>query len=99
MTDLPDPTTVRTDPCPDGFEYQWVPEPVFGWLAWRVVDQPKRCRDINHGVRCIADSVAVIQRGRKREQWWHYCADHMFGRKVNGRRVWVIHTVPTKDNR
>jgi hypothetical protein len=43
--------------------------------------------------------VAMIQRGRKREQWWHYCADHMFGRRVSGRRVWVIHTVPTKDNR
>lgn len=94
---LPDPALIRTDPCPPGWHYEWVLEAVFGWLAWRVVAEgdAKQCRDIAAGKRCTNTSVAMIQRGRsgKREQWWHYCPDHMFGRRVDGQRVWVINTV------
>jgi hypothetical protein len=72
---------------------------MFGWLAWRISeDTPvKRCRYTASGHRCEADAVAKIQRGRKREQWWHYCADHMFGRRISGRRVWVIRMVAIGD--
>jgi len=99
MMGLPDPTTIRTDPIPDGWRYEWVPEPVFGWLSWRVIspEEAKRCRWTDHGIRCENQSVAKLNRGRKDERWWHYCADHMFGRRIDGRRVWVIHTIEEAD--
>lgn len=93
---LPDPNTVRTDPCPEGYRYEWVPEPVFGWLAWRIIgpdEKPMRCRELS----CDELAVAKINRGRKKEQWWRYCPLHMFGRRISGQRVWVIHTIAVED--
>lgn len=94
---LPDPTSVRLDPCPEGYRYEWVPEPAFGWLAWRVIredEKPMTCRERG----CNELAVAKINRGRKREQWWRYCGAHLFGRRISGQRVWVIHTIPVGED-
>lgn len=99
---LPDPSTVRTDPCPEGYHYEWVPENAFGWHAWRVVapETAKRCRWRENAWRCPNQSVAKLDRSKRGigDHWWHYCADHLFGRAVDGRRVWVIHTIPDEEN-
>jgi hypothetical protein len=77
-----------------------VPEAATGWMAWLVVEpaDARQCRFTNGGVRCHNQSVAKIQRGRKAEQWWHYCGDHLYGRVVDGRRIWVIHTIRIDEN-
>lgn len=91
---LPDPRTIRVDPCPPGWHYEWVPEPAFGWMAWRVaVAGVRQCRNFTLGARCSNQSVAKVNRGKNAEQWWHYCPEHMYGRRVDGQRVWVIHTI------
>lgn len=94
-----DPEVHRGEPCPDGFHYEWVPENAVGWHSWRVVSEPKQCRfaaGARGADRCESESVAMLNRARSggREQWWHYCAEHMYGRVVDGRRVWVINTIP-----
>ncbi len=75
---------------PAGYERRW--EPVKddnGYSGnWRVVTGPecdlRRCRwGAGFGKRsCRRPSVAKMNRGREREQWWHYCEDHLYGRIV-----------------
>lgn len=95
MGELPDPRSVRTEPCRPGWHYEWVPEPAFGWMAWRAVypAQARQCRNFTLRTRCTNTSVAMMNRGKTVEQWWHYCPEHMYGRRVDGVRVWVIHTI------
>lgn len=94
MSALPDPAIVRGEPCPAGYHYEWVVEPAVGWLAWLPTDEGKRCRFTNGGSRCENTAVAKLNRRRVGEPiWWHYCAEHLYGRAISGQRVWVIHTI------
>ena len=71
---------------PGGFEWVWVPEAGFGAGEWEVLEPEtaKTCRYTIGRQRCLNKSVARLNRSRipKYQQWWHYCEDHMFGRRI-----------------
>lgn len=53
-----------------------------------------RCRWTGPGsYRCAANGVAALNRSPDpgRDAWWHYCADHMFGRIIVTHRVGAEH--------
>lgn len=85
MSDLPelDQSTV-----PAGLRWAWEPG---GGQGWRVLDEDEERRPCRHGAgpgrkACGRPSVAKLNRGRWSVQrgttssWWHYCADHLYGR-------------------
>lgn len=71
---------VSIGPAPDGF--QWAVLPDEGWQLLEEPDTVRRCRFGRPS--CRAPSVARFRRGRS---WWHYCADHLYGRWILGGRV------------
>lgn len=54
---------------------EWVPD-----TAW-IMGEGGRCRaGATKGVKaCGRPSVASLRRGK---QWWDYCEDHMYGRRI-----------------
>jgi len=76
---------------PDGWQWEAVPED----STWRVRPGAGRCRSIDHEIRCPATGVVQINRSRNArktppgEQWWSYCADHLYGRWIEGNKVMV----------
>ena len=38
-------------------------------------------------VKCLNRVVAEVMRGRRRQTWWVYCSDHLYGRRVVDGRV------------
>jgi hypothetical protein len=72
--------------APEGYHLVAVPEAIG---HWRVADG-KPCRYARQGhIRCGQPSVAEIQRGTVRRQWWAYCETHAYSRWVENGRVWV----------
>lgn len=64
--------------APEGYHFEWFrcgPE-------WRIGGEGKRCR-IN---QCRNSAVAALARrsswAKAGFTWWHYCADHLYGRKI-----------------
>lgn len=88
---------------PEGYRWVATAEDIIGGMAWRVVDQVEGVRhpcrqrkDKSNGERatCRSISVAAIDRGRtprgggpRRVAWWHYCADHLYGRWIEDGKV------------
>ena len=73
---------VSTDPPPHGYRWVWKPDP-----EWRVLPptlRPPLCRRSGPGhVFCENEAVAEFQRQRSgRGEWWGYCADHLYGRRI-----------------
>lgn len=71
-------------PVPDGYELVWE-RPSANWEA--LIDiEPMGCRyTVGPGhVTCREPSVARLNRGARgaRPQWWHYCADHLYGKRI-----------------
>lgn len=63
---------------PDGYTLEWVPDP-----EWELTETTRKCR----GARgCDKPAVAAFRRkhrgGYCNHRWWYYCADHMYGRKI-----------------
>jgi hypothetical protein len=79
-------------PYPARAGYRWV---VFEDPDWRLLEgqHTKRCRNwrAHRGAGPLA--VAELKRhrwthtGRRVPQWWAYCADHLYGRWVEGGHV------------
>ena len=72
------------------------PAKPFAWLEesltdWRALPpgSTARCRYAapTRGYRCPNVAVAELRRGRKQVRWWAYCADHLYGRRVEGGKV------------
>lgn len=90
-------------PVPEGFREEWVPS-----SGWKLVDEVEgdryRCRWGGGGGSraCGRPSVAALNRGRhtwmgRVDQWWHYCAEHLYGRRIeNGV---VLHRRLVEDER
>lgn len=72
-------------PIPDGYERVVAPSP--GWETVAPEDsQPCRLGRPS----CKRPSVARLLRahsGSRRGQWWHYCADHLYGRWIEDGQV------------
>lgn len=71
-------------PVPDGYELAWE-RPTASWEV--LIDiEPMGCRYTTGPGRatCRKPSVARLNRGARgaRPQWWHYCGDHLFGRRI-----------------
>jgi len=73
-----------------GHHWEWVPDE-----GWRIGGDGRTCRM----PRC--QKLAVVKMKRRwrgkgmGHQWWAYCADHMYGRKIeNGV---VVHRILVKD--
>lgn len=87
-----EPTAGRHgETAPDGYMYVWVPTREIPCdNRWQIVepDAAKQCRRTDHGLRCEATSVVRLNRAFRNTdppRWWHYCEQHMFGRRiVNG---------------
>jgi hypothetical protein len=78
---------------PPGYRLEAVPDSGVGG-AWRLV-AGKRCRRQSGAGRayCRKPAVAEVNRGYMRsgqmhENWWAYCADHLYGRWVEDGQVW-----------
>ena len=75
-----------TTPIPDGYEVVAAPAP-----GWRVATG-KLCRRMTRQyVYCRAPSVAEVNRSvfGKGNNWWAYCADHLYGHWIEDGRVMV----------
>jgi hypothetical protein len=85
---LPDPRTVWADTTAKGYDLEW-----FIDSEWQVVppEQPRVCRR----PKCDALSVAKLLRGSATKAWWHYCADHLYGRQIHDGHVWAVRVVPS----
>lgn len=78
----------REREVPDGFRLEWVEE----GDDWAISELPdsKRCKfTVAFRTYCNEPSAAALRRGRQRPQWWHYCANHLYGRRINEGRVEV----------
>jgi hypothetical protein len=60
---------------PDGYRLEWIPDD-----AWKLIDDGRYCRRPG----CGNVAVAALDRKHKRNRWWAYCADHLYGRKIEG---------------
>lgn len=84
---------VDTREVPDGYELVAVPvSSLETGGEWRPVTG-KRCRYARQGrIQCVQPSVAEVQRGEVRVQWWAYCASHCYGKWVEDGQVmtWIL---------
>lgn len=71
--------------------HAWVVEADDDWST-----SPMSASPVCRRPKCSAPSVAWLRRGLTRPQWWGYCADHMYGRWVDGDVVkhWVVRRQP-----
>jgi len=65
------------DEAPEGYHWEWVAD-----ANWKVGGEGRKCRML----RCPKNAVAALMRRRRSAlisfNWWHYCADHLYGRKI-----------------
>lgn len=99
---LPDPSTIKPGPPQRGSRWEWVPEATDGFHAWRVVSTfdgaLRPCRWRFGRESCKAPAVAKLLRSQPpSNNWWHYCADHLYGRVVHDGRVWSLRLVPDEE--
>ena len=78
-------------------EYEWQPDPV-----WWVVspDTAALCRFGSHARGwCRAKAIAAMRRGKVGHwQYWNYCGEHMYGRKIINGVVMVQCRVEHEEN-
>jgi hypothetical protein len=80
--------------APEGFVRVWLPD-----SGWETVSEreglDRRCRwgAGFHRRACGKPSVAKLRRSNG---WWHYCADHLYGRRLSedGLQVESLVAVP-----
>ena len=77
-------STISADEAPEGCRYEWVP----AGEEWRLEDESGRVCSF---LRCQNPAVVILRRPARTSRlrpnlpgyrWWHYCADHMYGRKI-----------------
>ena len=71
-------------------EKVWLPED----STWRVAqDEERLCRSMKrvfgHNFYCKRPAVAALKRRGRGGQgtWWHYCEEHLYGRRIHEGRV------------
>lgn len=68
---------------PEELERVWVPE----WDPdWELLgpEVERRCRFKGCGERAVARmNRGLTRNGYLRELWWHYCPDHLYGRRIS----------------
>lgn len=66
------------DETPEGCHWEWLP----CGPEWQTPADGRKCSKAG----CLHQAVAMLQRLHKRFTsgfaWWGYCADHMYGRKI-----------------
>lgn len=81
---------IEHDEAPEGYHWEWVADE-----NWKVGGGYK-CRML----RCPNRAVAAFRRNNRHAiqgwSWWHYCADHLYGRKIEGGVVKVRRLVENK---
>lgn len=72
-------TELTIDEVPEGYHYEWLPDESF-----KIGGDGRGCR-----MRGCENPAVVMLRRNHREKsgfagfrWWPYCADHMYGRKI-----------------
>lgn len=67
----------------------WVPDEQ--WIALSA-KTTSRCRMIEGKARtrCPNTAVAQFRRGHRSISWWAYCADHLYGRRLNNGVVEIL---------
>lgn len=64
--------------APDGFHFEWRPDD-----DWFVGTRSSgRCRFAVGRRACGAPAVASLRRGTTHTQWWDYCGEHLYGRRL-----------------
>lgn len=105
MTRPPQPDTP-----PAGYVYVPAEEPEDGgsyakpFVVLEPGETPRRCRWLLNRRACGKPSVAKMNRGKTSytggsvgktsEAWWHYCADHLYGRWIEDGRLMHWRLVP-----
>lgn len=77
---------MTTEDAPEGYEYVWVPTVnLDGGHRWVLLNKPDPSRLCRGDVGCENNPVAKLNRSRRPgvEQWWFYCADHLYGRRIH----------------
>jgi hypothetical protein len=68
---------------PVGYHYGWVPDvEISSASPWELVthEDAKPCRyTVANHETCKRPSVARL---RRKTQWWHYCEQHLYGRRI-----------------
>jgi len=92
------------DDVPEGFVRFWVPcRTLPSDRAWEVINpaDAKQCRWVDGGQRCTAQSVARLDRTWRtsdqrdaKPRWWHYCEDHLYGRRIQDGEIWMQIVAP-----
>lgn len=83
--------SINVDGAPEGYHYSWREDPL-----WKYEPGKHRCR----ATGCNGNAVAALNRGirtrsgEKRDSWWYYCPDHMYGRRIMHGKVKVRYLVP-----
>jgi hypothetical protein len=82
-----------SDDAPEGYRYVWVPDE-----SSRMGGEGRKCRML----RCPNQAVVAFQRKAFRRlgprfHRWHYSADHLYGRKIEGGVVKVRRLVKIKE--
>jgi hypothetical protein len=84
---MSDQLAIGPEVAPPGHHYAWV-EDDYGWVVLDKADE-HRCRYVggHPQAHCPNRAVAALNRkrwwrGRFVDSWWHYCADHLYGRQV-----------------
>jgi hypothetical protein len=81
---------------PEGYRLEWVLAP-----NWKIGGEGRKCRML----RCPNAAVAAMQRKRQTKfaglvlNWWHYCEDHLYGRKIEDGVVKEERLVPHQVNK
>lgn len=81
------------NPDPERCHFEAVPEDVDRWK----ISDVGRCRFTVDRRACGAPSVAALRRGSRRPSWWHYCAEHLYGRWIEGGRVMTWRLVKNEE--
>lgn len=76
---------------PEGYEWVATTDDPLEWTVLGPEDERRPCRFGRYGF-CRQPSVAILWRGRRRQQPWHYCADHLYGRWIEAGKVYGWHT-------
>ena len=64
----------ETREVPEGYRLEWQPD-----NDWRIGGRGRLCSLKS----CVRPAVAALKRNWKFGfRWYHYCADHLYGRKI-----------------
>lgn len=77
---------------PAGYHWEWQPDERGRWQVLPADEEPKPCRYfVINRTACGEPSVARVDRSstssKRRPNWWHYCGEHLYGRRIRDGRI------------